>query len=203
MQRVFKRLFVAGLIIAAAAMILTAFAIDNSTKVFTPMVKLQRTTATLNVTETLNAELSVESAPETEPEAVAVEAVPEPTYSEDDLFCLAAVIYQEAGADRCEDSTRIAIGNVVLNRVADSRFPDTIRGVLEQPKQWGRMSKTGVIFPARASADMERHAVERAYDCARRVLEGERAVSEGVVWAAEFKQGTRVELKQDDFYFCV
>ena len=127
---------------------------------------------------------------------------PEPTYTEDELYMLAAVIYCEAGADSCEDSTRIAIGNVVLNRVADSRFPDTIKGVLEAPRQWGTMSKTGAVFPKRASQQSEAHAVERAYDCARRVFDGERVVSEAVVWAAEFRQGTYCELQQDGFYFC-
>ena len=128
--------------------------------------------------------------------------LPEPTYTEDELDMLAALIYCEAGADSCEDTTRIAIGNVVLNRVADSRFPDTIEAVLTAPRQWGTMSKTGAVFPARASQQSEAHAVERAYDCARRVFDGERVVSEAVVWAAEFRQGSVCELEQDGFYFC-
>ena len=127
---------------------------------------------------------------------------PEPTYTKEELDMLAAVIYCEAGADSCEDSTRIAIGNVVMNRVADNRFPDDIEAVLTAPRQWGTMSKTGAVFPVRASQSSEAHAVERAYDCARRVLEGERVVSEACVWAAEFEQGTTVELQQDGFYFC-
>lgn len=68
----------------------------------------------------------------------------------EDLEMLACVIYQEAGGDECSDECRIDVGDVVLNRVADSRFPDTLEGVLTQRGQYGRFSTTGIVWPERA-----------------------------------------------------
>ena len=52
-------------------------------------------------------------------------------YNNNDRYLLAKVIYAEA---RGESYTgQVAIGAVVLNRVADSRFPNTVAGVIYQP----------------------------------------------------------------------
>ena len=117
-------------------------------------------------------------------------------WSEDDVFCLAAVIYQEAGGDACSDETRRMVADVVLNRVFDDRFPNTIREVLEDAPggalQYGRFALTGVCFPAAADAECEQHAVERAYRIANEVLDGEHSelFGEGYIWQAEFSQGS-------------
>lgn len=129
-------------------------------------------------------------------------AEPEKTYSEEDLEMLALVIYQEAGGDACSDETRLMVGNVVMNRVASDLFPDTIEEVLLQKRQYGRLHWTGLVWPERASQSVEAHAVQRAYDCAERVLEGERLLPEDVIWQAEFVQGTEIVAQQDGFYFC-
>lgn len=134
--------------------------------------------------------------------ATTIEPEAEPAYTEADLEMLALVIYQEAGGDACSDETRLMVGNVVLNRVADERFPDTIEEVLLQERQYGRLHWTGLVWPERASQSVEAHAVQRAYDCAERVLNGERLLPDDVIWQAEFKQGTEVVAEQDGFYFC-
>ena len=52
-------------------------------------------------------------------------------YNSNDRYLLAKVIYAEA---RGESYTgQVAIGAVVLNRVEDSRFPNTVAGVIYQP----------------------------------------------------------------------
>lgn len=117
-------------------------------------------------------------------------------WSEDDVFCLAAVIYQEAGGDACSDETRRMVADVVMNRVFDERFPNTIREVLEDTPggalQYGRFALTGVCFPAAAENECEKHAVERAYRIANEVLEGEHSelFENGYIWQAEFSQGS-------------
>lgn len=120
----------------------------------------------------------------------------------EDLELLACVIYQEAGGDACSDLCRFMVGDVVLNRVADSRFPDTIEEVLTQRGQYGTFSKTGVVWPARAGNPGEAAAVERAYDTARRLLSGEHSelYDAGYIWQAEFIQGTDV-IEVDGTYF--
>lgn len=107
---------------------------------------------------------------ETEIEAEEAEATP---YTEDELEIFACAIYQEAGGDKCSDLCRMYVGDVMLNRVEDPRFPDTLYEVLTQEHQYGLFWKTGIIWPGRASDPNEAAAVERAYDTARALLEGE------------------------------
>ena len=139
-----------------------------------------------------------------EPVATEYAILPEdpPEYSGEDLETLAIIIYQEAGGDDCSDETRLMVGTVVLNRVADNRYPDTIAEVATEYKQYGRLYWTGLKWPERASKAEEAHAVKRAYDCATQLLDGYRALPEDVIFQAEFAQGTEVVAKQDGFYFC-
>lgn len=133
-------------------------------------------------------------------EPAPVEAAP--TYTDEELEALAIIIYQEAGGDACSDETRSMVGTVVMNRVASDLFPDTIQEVATQKRQYGRLYWTGLIWPERASNPGEANAVQRAYDCARAILEGERALPEDVIWQAEFPQGTEIVAHQDGLYFC-
>ena len=54
--------------------------------------------------------------------------------SKEDLMLLAKIIYVEAGHEPLKG--QIAVGEVVLNRVKDPRFPDTITEVIYQPGQF-------------------------------------------------------------------
>lgn len=56
--------------------------------------------------------------------------------AEDDAHLLALNLYHEARQDGRDGM--IAVGWVVLNRVADPGFPDTLRGVIEQGRERGR-----------------------------------------------------------------
>lgn len=121
-----------------------------------------------------------------------------------DLELLALVIYQEAGGDMCSDETRQMVGEVVLNRVADKRYPNTIEGVICQQAQYGRLHWTGPVWPERAKNPGEQHAVERAYRTAWALLidKVDRLLPEDVIYQAEFKQGTEVVAEAEGFYFC-
>lgn len=55
-------------------------------------------------------------------------------YNADDLFWLSRVIYTESGNQPLEG--KMAVGNVVLNRVKNPAFPNTIEGVLAQKNQF-------------------------------------------------------------------
>lgn len=63
-------------------------------------------------------------------------------YNQDDLFWLSRVIYRESGNQSLEG--QMAVGNVVLNRVADPAFPDTVESVLAQKNQFTTY-KSGVL----------------------------------------------------------
>lgn len=53
-------------------------------------------------------------------------------YSNDDLYLLARVVQTESGASWATDEHQRAVASVVINRVNDSRFPNTISGVILQ-----------------------------------------------------------------------
>ncbi len=114
---------------------------------------------------------------------------PEPDPEEVELLAIA--IYCEAGADSLSDGTRRMVGDVILNRVADGRYPDTVAAVLTQKAQYGRFHWTGVVWPARAQNAGEAHAVARAREIARSLLMGEHSelYAAGYIFQAEFRQG--------------
>lgn len=55
-------------------------------------------------------------------------------YNQDDLFWLSRIIQAECGNQPLEG--RMAVGNVVLNRVKNPAFPNTVKGVLSQKNQF-------------------------------------------------------------------
>ncbi|MFV0520695.1 MAG: cell wall hydrolase [Lachnospirales bacterium] len=54
------------------------------------------------------------------------------TYSTDDFNWLSKIIYAEARGENYQ--SKLAVGNVLLNRVQDLRYPDTIYGVIFDKK---------------------------------------------------------------------
>ena len=109
------------------------------------------------------------------------------------------VIYQEAGGDACCDLCRHRVGDVILNRMEDDRFPDTVEEVLTAYRQYGRFYWTGVVWPDRAVKPGEAHAVARAWETARDILSGEHSdlYGQGYIYQAEFEQGADVIYCED------
>lgn len=64
-------------------------------------------------------------------------------YNADDLYWMSRIITWESGNQPV--SGQIAVGNVVLNRVASERFPDTIKDVIFQPGQFSP-AMNGVVY---------------------------------------------------------
>ena len=136
---------------------------------------------------------------ETETEDVITEDITELSklsYTEDDLFYLAAAICREAGG--ASEEIQLLVANVVINRVNSSIYPDTIYGVLTQRMQYGTMWKYGISFPKWANQKIK----DQCYSVARRVLEGERFCPENVLFQAEFKQGSGIYKQFKGYYFC-
>ena len=100
-------------------------------------------------------------------------------YTQSDLDLLSRIVYAEAGSDWLSDEHQRAVASVVLNRVADSRFPNTISGVIYQKGQYGCVYN-GMI---------NRTPNQRAIDNAKYVLENGVTTPTNVVWQAQFKQG--------------
>lgn len=65
------------------------------------------------------------------------------TYPEEDLYWLSRAIYAESGNQPMKG--RIAVGTVILNRVADPAFPNTVREVIFAPRQFSPVDN-GTIY---------------------------------------------------------
>lgn len=63
-------------------------------------------------------------------------------YDQEDLFWLSRIIYAESGNQPLEG--QMAVGNVVMNRVASPIYPNTVEGVLAQKNQFSTY-KSGAL----------------------------------------------------------
>ena len=95
-----------------------------------------------------------------------------PYIAYDDLVLLAQVIHTEAGSAWLPDEWRMAVGEVVLNRVASPEFPDTLEEVVFQPGQYSAADRDWfeVLIPFRP-----------CLEAALRLLGGERGIGDASV----------------------
>lgn len=101
-------------------------------------------------------------------------------YTDSELYALSHVIYAEAG--NCSRDMMVSVGSVVLNRVADDRFPGTIEEVIFQSGQYAcTWDGNYYLEPS-----------EEAVEIAKELLDGGSAIDGSVVWQAEFPQGVGV-----------
>lgn len=135
---------------------------------------------------------------ETEAETEADETETEPVpmeYTDEDLYVLSHIIQCEAGY--CERAMMEGVGSVVLNRVADSRFPNTIYEVVNQPGQYRPV--TDGIF---TSAQPTELVIEVAVD----LLQWGSKYPPEVIYQANFPQGDGTYLtlstSYSTMYFC-
>lgn len=109
---------------------------------------------------------------------------------EDDLYILSHVITGEA--EGCSRDMKLSVGSVVLNRVSDDRFPDTVAEVVFQPGQ----------YACTWDGNYYREPSQETIDIAAELLEDGTAIDESVVWQAEFPQGVGVYDIIGNMYFC-
>ena len=100
-----------------------------------------------------------------------------------DLFLVSKIMTAEAGSYWLSDEWKMAVGEVLLNRVASPEFPNTVEECIYQPGQY--YSKNSSYFKKLLPW-------ERETRLAWRLLEGERHLEPSVVFQANFTQGSRV-----------
>lgn len=107
-------------------------------------------------------------------------AAEEDEIDSNDLYILSHIINAEAGDDNCSHEHRIAVGSVVLNRVADPDFPDTIHGVVFQEGQ----------YAPTWDGSYEKIPSEDSIEVAKLLLEEGSQIPAECVYQAEFEQGS-------------
>lgn len=135
---------------------------------------------------------NVEIKESSESESMVVVSTPQKSYTDNDLYLLSHVINGEAGANWCTDTMRLYSGSVVLNRIKDSRFPDTIEEVIYQPGQ----------YKCTWDGNFDKPVTDGSMNAAIYLLENGSQLPENVVFQSEFPQGQGIYTKEMNLYFC-
>lgn len=122
----------------------------------------------------------------------------EPKIAYWDLFLLSKLIASEAGSSWLSMEWKMAVDEVLLNRVASPEFPDTIEGCVYAPDQYYNVI-TGAF-----------ESILPDYDsviAATRLLYGERVLNDNtVIFQSNFRQGEVFQVLHDDYlgdtYLC-
>lgn len=111
-------------------------------------------------------------------------------YTYEDIRILATTVYYEAGSTT--EQLRQYVAQVALNRVADSRFPNTVKGVITQPGQYN----TKYAAMETAQAIKNKDAANGTYNwetCKNSVIQammGKTDMPGNVLYQANFTQGS-------------
>ena len=115
---------------------------------------------------------------------------------------LARLIMCEMGSDGHPDEQLYNVGSVILNRVADDRFPNTVRGVIYQS------SPCWQYAPARDGTLEKAKPTARCYEIAEDLLTSGSRLPAAVVWQSTEPQGSAVyaayysPVTGETTYFC-
>ena len=111
-------------------------------------------------------------------------------YNADDLYWLSRIIYAESGNQPL--SGKIAVGNVVLNRVASDRFPDTVKSVVFDRKD-------AVQFEPVANGTVYHEPTLESVLAAKLVLDGARAAGDSLYFIAPELTTNHWTMENQDF----
>lgn len=120
--------------------------------------------------EMIRKEVEQKSKAEKKVQIAEVKEEEQPTYSEEDVYWLSRIVSAEAKGET--EKGKIAVANVVLNRVKHEEFPDSIKEVVFQKGQFSPV-KSKKIYDK---------PTEEAVEAAVKALEGDRVLEEDVIF---------------------
>ena len=107
---------------------------------------------------------------------------PGAAYDAGELYWLSRIIYAESGGESI--TGQIAVGNVILNRVKSSQFPDTVEGVIFDRKD-------AVQFEPVGNGSIYQNPSAQSVEAAKRALDGENVIGSALYfYAPALSQGT-------------
>lgn len=113
-------------------------------------------------------------------------------YTDEDIRILTTAVFYEAG--HTTDQLREYVAQVVLNRVADSRFPDTVKGVITQPGQYATKYATQAATDSILAADQQNGTsyYSLCQTAVKKAMMGQVDMPSNVLYQANFAQGKGV-----------
>lgn len=129
---------------------------------------------------------TVEQSEATQDEATYTEAI---EYDLSDAEIIACVVYNEAG-NGCTDRHQELVAAIIVNRVNDPRFPDTVYDVVTQKNQYHPAYATPGSWAWEKAVNSGKW--EHCLEIAEKALRGEVDCPSNVLYQANFAQGTGV-----------
>ena len=113
-------------------------------------------------------------------------------YTDEDIRIMTTTVYHEAG--QTTEKLRQYVAGVALNRVADNRFPDTVKGVITQPGQYAVKYADPGTTQAIRNQDAQRgtHYYAICEDSVKQVMMGNLDMPSNVIYQANFTQGSGI-----------
>ena len=113
-------------------------------------------------------------------------------YSDEDIRILTTTVFHEAG--HTTEQLRQYVAQVLLNRVEDSRFPDTVKGVITQPGQYSTKYATVEAANAIQATDSKNGTYYYGIceDSVKAAMMGQVEMPSNVLYQANFSQGKGV-----------
>lgn len=113
-------------------------------------------------------------------------------YSDEDIRILTTTVFHEAG--HTTEQLRQYVAQVVLNWVEDSRFPDTVKGVITQPGQYSTKYATVEAANAIQATDSKNGTYYYGIceDSVKAAMMGQVEMPSNVLYQANFSQGKGV-----------
>ena len=113
-------------------------------------------------------------------------------YSDEDIRILTTTVFHEAG--HTTEQLRQYVAQVVLNREEDSRFPDTVKGVITQPGQYSTKYATVEAANAIQATDSKNGTYYYGIceDSVKAAMMGQVEMPSNVLYQANFSQGKGV-----------
>ena len=113
-------------------------------------------------------------------------------YSDEDIRILTTTVFHEAG--HTTEQLRQYVAQVVLNRVEDSRFPATVKGVITQPGQYSTKYATVEAANAIQATDSKNgtYYYGTCEDSVKAAMMGQVEMPSNVLYQANFSQGKGV-----------
>lgn len=109
-------------------------------------------------------------------------------YSDEDIRILATTVYYEAGSTT--DQLREYVAQVVLNRVASNRFPNSVKAVVTQPGQYA--GKYAAVSTTQAAQNASSTNYLSCVSAAKKAMMGRVDMPANVLFQANFAQGSGV-----------
>ena len=166
-----------GLIICMAALLILL-----GIMLATPAGAYDGTRITTDRQDALHAAANVLRAAGYAEDSAPIRALSEEWWREQEaLDIIAKVIRYEANPEHCEWDHSVAVGAVIVNRVASDYFPNSVREVVAAPGQYLPSYTYGFSETPRL-----------CYEAAKAALDGAHDVPADAYWQAEFPQGREV-----------